>query len=467
MTAPDNSITSYIYDALNRISGITDSSGSHVFTYDAEGRRATLTYPNTVKATYTYDSNDNLTRVAHAKGKTAIATVSYAYDKVNNRLKRTDKTAVAYTYDDIYRLKTSSRGETYNYDPVGNRTTGPTSGTTYGYDADNEMIAKTGAGYAYDYNGNLTGRTEGATTASYTYDDEDRLIGVTSGAGLIAYAYDPFGRRIGKNVNGTITNYVYDHQNILAEYDGGSNLKARYTQGINIDEPLAIKQGASTYYYHADGLGSVVNLTSTQGKSVQTYAYDSFGNVTPTGSVSQPFAFTGREYDQETGLYYYRARYYDPKAGRFITKDPIGFEGGDYNLYVYVKNNSVNYTDPEGLKTYMCKKFLHALGGKGQRTGPDIWGNPLYHQYICIITPNGREICGGQDRQGGPWSKGTPSADTYSPTYCTQTDPENECLEQCLIAAILSPKRPWYGLFGPGTNCQEWANDTYKTCKSK
>ena len=359
MTAPDNSITSYIYDALNRISGITDSSGSHVFTYNAEGRRATLTYPNTVKATYTYDSNDNLTRVAHAKGKTAIATVSYAYDKVNNRLKRTDKTAVAYTYDDIYRLKTSSRGETYNYDPVGNRTTGPTSGTTYGYDADNEMIAKTGAGYAYDYNGNLTGRTEGATTASYTYDDEDRLIGVTSGAGLIAYAYDPFGRRIGKNVNGTITNYVYDHQNILAEYDGGSNLKARYTQGINIDEPLAIKQGASTYYYHADGLGSVVNLTSTQGKSVQTYAYDSFGNVTPTGSVKQPFAFTGREYDQETGLYYYRARYYDPKVGRFITRDPIGFRGG-INQYTYVRNNPVKWNDPFGLY------------------GPDVHGSDTY-----------------------------------------------------------------------------------------
>ena len=190
------------------------------------------------------------------------------------------------------------------------------------------------------------------------------MIQATSGAGVIAYAYDPFGRRIGKNVNGTLTTYVYDHQNILAEYDGGNNLKARYTHGVHIDEPLAIKQGASQYYYHADGLGSIVNLTNAQGKSAQTYTYDSYGNVTPTGSVSQPFAFTGREYDQETGLYYYRARYFDPKAGRFITKDPIGFRGGDVNFYAYVQNNPVNKIDPSGLyETLFGRHYFEGADG--------------------------------------------------------------------------------------------------------
>jgi RHS repeat-associated protein len=206
------------------------------------------------------------------------------------------------------------------------------------------------------------------------------------------------------------------------------------------------------------------------GVAVQRYAYDSFGNIKFTPFpiwIKQPYTYTGREFDHETGLYYYRARYYDPKAGRFITKDPIGFEGGDYNLYVYVKNNSINYTDPEGLKTYMCKKFLHALGGKGQRTGPDMRGNPLYHQYICVIKSDGIPICGGQDRSDNAWSRGTPSQDYYSPNNCTQIDPDNECLEQCIINAIKSPKRPYYGLFGPGTNCQEWADDTYKACKSQ
>ncbi|OGP66415.1 MAG: hypothetical protein A2W27_02865 [Deltaproteobacteria bacterium RBG_16_44_11] len=86
------------------------------------------------------------------------------------------------------------------------------------------------------------------------------------------------------------------------------------------------------------------------GNVVQKYDYDSFGNMSlKPHFIKQPFTFTGREFDQETGLYYYRARYYDAKAGRFITKDPIGFDGGDVNLYVYVGNNPVINTDPSGL----------------------------------------------------------------------------------------------------------------------
>jgi RHS repeat-associated protein len=105
-------------------------------------------------------------------------------------------------------------------------------------------------------------------------------------------------------------------------------------------------------YYHADGLGSITTLTNHMGHKVQQYAYDSFGNIkfTPFPHwIKQPFTYTGREFDYETGLYYYRARYYDPQAGRFITKDPIGFEGGDYNLYVYVQNNPLRYLDSFGL----------------------------------------------------------------------------------------------------------------------
>jgi RHS repeat-associated protein len=82
---------------------------------------------------------------------------------------------------------------------------------------------------------------------------------------------------------------------------------------------------------------------------VQTYNYDSFGNITPSGGINQPYTYTAREYDNETGLYYYRARYYDPKAGRFITRDPISFAGGDGNLYGYVENNPINFVDPFGL----------------------------------------------------------------------------------------------------------------------
>lgn len=140
--------------------------------------------------------------------------------------------------------------------------------------------------------------------------------------------------------------------------------------------------------------------------------------------------------------------------------------GGKGHDRVIIQNNPINYSDPSGLKTYMCQKFLHALGGSGRRTGPDISGNPLYHQYICIKLSNGTTVCGGQDRSGGSWSPGRPSIDTYSDANCTEIEPDNECIETCMLISYNSP-RPYYGLIGPGTNCQEWADSTYKSCKSK
>jgi RHS repeat-associated protein len=151
-------------------------------------------------------------------------------------------------------------------------------------------------------------------------------------------------------VNGTITNYIYDGPNIVTQYDGSWNVTAQYTHTLEVDDPLTVTQGANTYYYHTDGLGSVVNLTDGSGNNVMGYVYTSFGEIySQTGSLIQPFTFTAREYDPESGLYYYRARYYDPRAGKFLTKDPIGFPGGDVNLYRYAQNNPVNRIDAFGL----------------------------------------------------------------------------------------------------------------------
>jgi RHS repeat-associated protein len=188
-------------------------------------------------------------------------------------------------------------------------------------------------------------------------------VQITQGINVkqLTFTYDPFGRRISKTIvqdgigtdcaNNTCprtTNYVYDQENIILEYDQAGAIKTKYTHGLGIDEPLAVQQGTNTYYYHADGLGSITSLSNASGSIVQTYSYDSFGNMTATGNVSQPFTYTGREYDSETGMYFYRARYYDPKVGRFVTKDPIGFKGG-INLYVYVENNPLSLTDALGL----------------------------------------------------------------------------------------------------------------------
>jgi len=126
---------------------------------------------------------------------------------------------------------------------------------------------------------------------------------------------------------------------------------ARYSQTQNIDEPLAMLRSAGTNFYEADGLGSATSLTNANGTLAQTYTFDSFGKQTvSSGSLANPFQYTGRESDAETGLHYYRARYYDHTAGRFLSEDPTRF-GEGVNFYGYVFNNPVNSLDPLGLAT--------------------------------------------------------------------------------------------------------------------
>ena len=163
-----------------------------------------------------------------------------------------------------------------------------------------------------------------------------------------AYRYDGLDRRIEKDANGAITRYVYDGSYILLEYDGASTLLARYSHGQSVDQPLAVERGGQSYYYQADQLGSVRAITDSAGLTANSYDYDAYGNIEASvEGIANPFTYTGREFDAESGLYFYRARYYDPATGRFLTEDPIGLVGG-FNIYAYVDGNPVNFVDPTG-----------------------------------------------------------------------------------------------------------------------
>ncbi len=319
-----------------------------------------MTLPNGTQTTYTYDPASQVTNILHQLGATGptINQAAYTYNGVGNRDSLTDRRGIQnFGYDTLDRLTSASHpllgtAQAFSYDPVGNRTT---AGNVT--NAGNQLTADATHAYQYDDNGNLTRKTLLATGTytQYTYDAENRLTkvedfvaGNPTAAFTSTYRYDGLGRRIEKVANGQTRRYVYDRDQILLEYDGANTLQARYTHGPRVDELLAVTRSGSTFFYHNDGLNSASDLTDGSGATVQSYSYDVWGNVVnQTGSVENPFVFTGRERDSETSLYYYRARYYEPRIGRFIQKDPIGDDQGK-NLYPYVQNNPVNRIDPSG-----------------------------------------------------------------------------------------------------------------------
>jgi RHS repeat-associated protein len=227
----------------------------------------------------------------------------------------------------------------------------------------------------YDKNGNTLTRVNSQGTTTYAYDSLNRLTGVTlPGGGSVAYKYDPFGRRIEKDVAEVHTLFLNDGDNVLLEQTSAGSVSARYTYGPGIDQPLIMERGGVAYHYLADGAGNVVELADAAGAIVQSYDTNSFGALlSSTGAgVENPYVFAGRALDPETGLYYFRARYYDPGTGRFLTEDPLSPAGLlaasrtnssgarlllgldqrsplSLNAYSYVNNSPTNLRDPYGL----------------------------------------------------------------------------------------------------------------------
>jgi len=169
----------------------------------------------------------------------------------------------------------------------------------------------------------------------------------------------------------TFSIFAYEGTNVVETVNSTVGVVARYTQTDNVDEPpLAMQRGSTASFYETDGLGSITSLTDSTGALAQTYSYDSYGNLTnSTGSITNPIRYTGREFDAETSLYYYRARYYDPTTGRFLSEDKLRFGSGGVHFYSYVDNNPNNFRDPSGRKKF-----------HGNWCGPD-WTGAMKEEY--------------------------------------------------------------------------------------
>jgi RHS repeat-associated protein len=379
----------YTPDALNRLAEVTQS-GAGVstkgvdLTYNEVGQPATIHRfvdlggtQEVASSAYTYDNLNRLTLLVHSHGGAAVASYQYTFDAASRitQIVSNDGTT-DYTLDALGQLLTadhhssSNPAESYTYDHNGNRATSGTQASTYTIVSANRLSSDGTYTYAYDNEGNLIQRTEIATNKVrlFQWDERNRLTAVidrdATGTVIqqVLFTYDAFDRRIAKEVkqggSDVVTYFVQDRGNPLLDFvddDGPSGphaptLAMRYLTGPAVDQVFAQEDASGRVsWLLADHLGTVRDLVDNSGTVVNHITYDSYGNVLAQThpEIATRFLFTGREFDPETGLYYYRARYYDPKAGRFISMDPIRFRAGA-NLYRYVGNAPHLFTDPQG-----------------------------------------------------------------------------------------------------------------------
>lgn len=389
--------TSYGYDPVDRLTRVTTPQGDTFDTnYDLAGRTLGRVAPNATEMIRQYEAaTGRLSSQRQEAGGASFNGFDYAYTERGNIAGITESGDTirdrAYSYDELERLTevdvptAPSQDESYTFDPEGNRITSHLS-DTHQTDAANRLTSDANYTYVYDLNGNLTGKFAKAGTGlsnwDYAYDTLDQLIEVKQDSLTVeSYRYDAFGRRsLISTVGGAgLTNdlaIVNDGSDRAIDITQGGVGQAvplrRYTHSANVDEPLQVETFDAAgsfdarYTYHADHLGSIRYLTDSSGTIVNAYDYDSYGRpMFGVTAFDQPFAYTGREWDEATGLYHYRARAYDAETGRFLQEDPIWFSAGDMNIYRYVENRPVMFTDPSGKNAIETGGVQQVLGSVG------------------------------------------------------------------------------------------------------
>ncbi len=393
------------FDELNRLTLLEDSSSNDIASwtrYGAANRRDVLSYENGTTTTWGWDGFRRPTTITHEdSGSSEFAGFTYGWDKNDNptfeaRSHQSGKGDV-YTYDRANRLTkvlqdvddpanevanpgAEAYGDKveYNMDDVLNFTSlvttpygGSASTVSYSTNAMNEYTSVGGTSHSYDDNGNLI--DDG--TYEYVYDAHNHLIEVIDSAGpttIATYTYDALGlgRRSSKTVGSDTTRFVYANQQCLEEYDGSGNLLRLFAFGQGIDEVAMMEAPdvadvdgdtntteTKRFYYHTQLLGSVTQVTDPDEVVVESYDYGPYGEITikdiggstvSTSQIGNPFTYTGRRLDEESGLYYYRARHYSAELKRFIQRDPLEYVDGA-NPAAYCGSAPTGKCDPPGL----------------------------------------------------------------------------------------------------------------------
>jgi RHS repeat-associated protein len=336
VTDPDNNYFDYDYDGLDRLSDVRENAGTTVVSasYDLLGMLSGETRGGVV-STYAYDPVQRPhSWVDNFPSTSPDVTATFAYNPANQMIVRT------------------TSNDAYIY-------TGYVDGSTsYSANGLNQYSSVGGNSFAYDPNGNLT--TDGTTKTSYAYDVENRLI-TASGGHSATLTYDPLGRLFQVVSGSTTTQFLYDGDQLVAEYDGSSGaLLRRYVDGPGEDEPLLWYEGAAVSSatrrsVQTNYQGSVDSVADGSGNLIGINTYDEYGK--PGSGNIGTFQYTGQAWLPELGIYYYKARMYDPRLGRFLQTDPVGYKD-DLDLYAYVGNDPTDNTDPSG----ECIDFLKCAG---------------------------------------------------------------------------------------------------------
>lgn len=380
------------FDELNRPISISDANGVIAqYSYFGPGRVERRVYGNGASTEYFFDRIRRINRIVHSEPNgEPFDDRLFEWDRMSNKIihqDALDDSTHRYSFDSAYRLEQTEiigpdaqiQTIAYGVDGVNNFTsiTGVENSGSFTMNpeapepADFQLNQYTTTPFDsrdYDQNGNLIRITENsAASAQIEYDYRNQMIAYIDmqSGDVTRYAYDVLGRRISKQTDSdgqteTIF-YFYNKANVCEERNADGDTLATYVYGLYIDETLTMQRGGEDYYYHADDLYSTRKLTGSDGAIVEEYEYSDYGEVSilsPAGELmtssvaGNPYLFTGRRLDAETGWHYFRARYLDPEAGRFTTRDPIGIWGDSANLgngYAYTGNNPVSMLDPTGM----------------------------------------------------------------------------------------------------------------------